>query len=255
MTTAFSCTVPQPDGGNQNLDIETGRSIIIIGANGSGKTRLGVYLENALTAQSVHRISAQKSLALNDNLSIISLERANNLLWYGTPDGSDVHKPGNRWGGKPATFPLSDFDALLQTLFAAHNRIASQHLEERRVRPDILVPTTQLDRLKTIWSELLPHRTLEVHEASIKVRSPQGHNGASYAGSEMSDGERAIFYMRGFGRNKSLDWAGNTAGDAVNCSGNHGYRPSSPPSPSFKRDEWRPPDLFTRYGPFSHESL
>lgn len=197
MTMAFSCTVPQPDGGIQNIAVATGCSIIIIGANGSGKTRLGVHLENAITAKSVHRLSAQKSLALNDNLSVISLEHANNMLWYGTPDGSDVNKPGSRWGGKPATFPLSDFDALLQTLFAAHNRIASQHLEERRVRPDIPVPTTQLDRLKTIWSELLSHRRLEVHEASIKVRLPQEHNGVSYPGSEMSDGERAIFYFLG----------------------------------------------------------
>lgn len=85
MTMAFSCTVPQPDGGIQNIAVETGCSIIIIGANGSGKTRLGVHLENAITAKSVHRLSAQKSLALNDNLSVISLERANNMLWYGTP--------------------------------------------------------------------------------------------------------------------------------------------------------------------------
>ena len=197
MTAQYFCSIPRPSGDQLNLLLETGRSIVIIGANGSGKTRLGVHIENGIQTQSVHRIAAQKSLALSDTLNIISLERADNFLRYGTPDGQEAHKLGSRWGGKPATHFLSDFDALLQALFAAHNRVASKHLQDRKATPDIPVPTTKLEQLKKIWDGLLPHRELEVQEASIKVLPALANDAGGYPGSEMSDGERAVFYFLG----------------------------------------------------------
>jgi len=192
---AYDFTIQRPVGGALKLTLEAGRSIIIIGANGSGKTRLGVHIESQLSAHPVHRIAAQKSLSLNDSINLISLERADHNLRFGHPEAAN--KQGHRWGNKPAIHFLSDFDALLQTLFAKHNEIASKHLQERKVDPNIPVPTTDLDKLKTIWDGLLPHRTLKIGSASIKVL-PQSANGATeYPGSEMSDGERAIFYFLG----------------------------------------------------------
>jgi len=195
--TQYKCTIPCLSGDPLDLLIETGRSMVIIGANGSGKTRLGVYIEAQIPAQSVQRISAQKSLTFNDSLSIISLERAENFLRYGTPDGQEAHKAGSRWGGKAATHFLSDFDALLQALFAAHNRVASTHLRDRKENPNIPVPTTKLEQLKTIWDRLLPHRTLDIHEASITILPSAVRGAMGYPASEMSDGERAIFYFLG----------------------------------------------------------
>ena len=46
-----------------------------------------------------------------------------------------------------------------------------------------------------IWERLLPHRKLQISGNNIEV-SGQGSY-AHYAASEMSDGERAIFYMIG----------------------------------------------------------
>ena len=59
------------------------------------------------------------------------------------------------------------------------------------------MPTTKLQQLKQIWDGLLPHRALQVSEASIKVTPQSANNPTSYDGSEMSDGERAIFYFLG----------------------------------------------------------
>lgn len=177
------------------LKVEAGRSIIIIGANGAGKTRLGVHLEDAM-ATNAHRIAAQKSLTLNDAVQLISLERAEKALRLGNPDGQPGHKAIQRWGRKPALHLLNDFDALQQTLFAEHNRVASEHLKQRKLNAATPIPTTKLENIKTIWDKLLPHRTLELFEATIKVR-PTGSTGDGYSGSEMSDGERAIFYFLG----------------------------------------------------------
>jgi ABC-type cobalamin/Fe3+-siderophores transport system ATPase subunit len=46
-------SIPKPGGVALPLAIETGHSTVIIGANGSGKTRLGVYLEERIPAKSV----------------------------------------------------------------------------------------------------------------------------------------------------------------------------------------------------------
>jgi len=184
-------------GGGALLSFEPGQSLIFVGANGSGKTRLGVYIEKMLPARAVQRVAAQKSLDLSDEISLVSLERADNTLRFGRSDGNPAMKDTIRWGSKPATHLLRDFDALLQTLFADHNRIATDHLRRRKATPDIPVPTTKLDQLKAIWEELLPHRSLEILEASLTVRPESSISLRSYPASNMSDGERAIFYFLG----------------------------------------------------------
>lgn len=191
-----NCAVPLTGSSTpMSLSVESGRSIIIIGSNGAGKTRLGVHLENGL-GKAVHRIAAQKSLTLNDRVELISLERAENSLRFGAPDGHTGHKLNNRWGSKPVIHLLNDFDALLQTLFAEHNRIASEHLKQRKIDPNTPIPVTKLERIKSIWDNLLPHRVLEISEATIRVK-PLAKEAESYSGSQMSDGERAIFYFLG----------------------------------------------------------
>jgi ABC-type oligopeptide transport system ATPase subunit len=197
MSPEYICDVPVFGGQKQKLSVATGTSVIIVGANGSGKTRLGVLLESQLPPQSVQRISAQKSLTLRDDLSIISLERADRFLRFGSPEATIAHKTPTRWGNKPATHMLNDFDALLQTLFSAHNRVASKHLKDRKTTPNIEVPVTKLEQLKLIWEQLLPHRVLEITESTIQVEPPGSNPSGRYPGSEMSDGERAIFYFLG----------------------------------------------------------
>jgi energy-coupling factor transporter ATP-binding protein EcfA2 len=198
MTITYSFNVPRPVSDQFAITLETGRSIVIIGANGSGKTRLGVYLEEQITPPTaVQRIAAHKSLSINANLNVISLERAENTLRFGRPDGSAGQRYNHRWGTNPAIHFLSDFDALLQSLFADHNRVATKHLEDRAINPCVPLPTTKLQRLKRIWDGLLPHRALQIFEASIKVIPKVGNASASYEGTQMSDGERAMFYFLG----------------------------------------------------------
>jgi type IV secretory pathway ATPase VirB11/archaellum biosynthesis ATPase len=71
-TIAYDFNIPRPTGGALKLTLEAGRSIIVIGANGSGKTRLGVPIEKELRAHPMHRIAAQKSLSINDSINLIS---------------------------------------------------------------------------------------------------------------------------------------------------------------------------------------
>lgn len=72
-----SVTVPTFNG-DVNIEISTASSIVLIGANGAGKTRLGVHLDKTLPTQGVevHRIGAHRTLNLNPKVIPPSLEIA-----------------------------------------------------------------------------------------------------------------------------------------------------------------------------------
>ena len=178
------------------MTVGSGESAIFVGANGSGKSRLGVYIEAIAAVEFVQRIAAQKDLSISDTIDLISFDRANNKLRFGNADhGVAQTKLTYRWRQSPATHMLSDYEALLQTLFADHNRVAIEYLRLRQNDSQIEPPFSRLNKLIEIWRELLPHRALEISDGALKVRSPA--ISTVYAGSQMSDGERAIFYFLG----------------------------------------------------------
>ena len=66
----------------QNLN-----NLLIIGANGAGKTRLGTWIEQNLSDSTIiHRISAQKALSLPEHATMKSLEQAEKELLWGRSD-------------------------------------------------------------------------------------------------------------------------------------------------------------------------
>lgn len=179
-----------------NIDITQGSSYVLIGANGSGKTRLGVLIETQLGSSSeVHRIPAHRSLTLNTTVQIPTLEIAENRRIYGTDQGSNIHRQNHRWQGRPATMLLSDFDHLMANLYAEENQTSVKHRQNHLCNPNAQPPSTNFDKLKEIWNSLLPHRTLLVLDGSLKVHSCDKQS--SYDAGELSDGERNIFYLIG----------------------------------------------------------
>lgn len=75
------------------LTLEAGKTTIIIGANGSGKTRLAVFLEEQLK-EKAHRIAAHRDLSLNPNVDKIPETKARQYLTYG--DSGDSVSISNR---------------------------------------------------------------------------------------------------------------------------------------------------------------
>lgn len=186
-----------PTENNINQTIDTTQSILFVGANGSGKTRLGTWIEiDSPQKKLVHRISAQKSLALPDSTTPQSIERAEKDLLFGSPDWSYQHKQ-NKWQKKPATTFLNDYQKLMVYLFSdeteenAKFKRACKESEER-VDP----PITKIDRVKELWETILPHRELIIGGLRIQTRV-KGQEDKIYNSSEMSDGERVIFYLIG----------------------------------------------------------
>ena len=189
-----SITLPRRDGANQT--ITTSRNLLFVGANGSGKTRLGAWLDiNSPDQVRVFRISAQKSLAMPDTTTPTSIDLAEQDLVFGSA-GAGSNK-AHRWQNKPATFFLNDFQKLMVFLFSdeteenAKFKVAQRH-SASKVEP----PLTRMDKLKQAWESILPHRELVVGGLRIQTQV-RGDASKIYNSSEMSDGERVIFYLIG----------------------------------------------------------
>jgi hypothetical protein len=91
---------------------------------------------------------------------------------------------------------LSDYETLLQALFGEETRESVKFRQAIKQGEMVEAPETCFDRLQGIWSNLLPHRKLVVLDAAVKI-DPTDGVGSRYDATELSDGERVIFYLIG----------------------------------------------------------
>jgi len=210
-------------------EVKSAGPIVIVGANGSGKSRLGWWIEEQDTAN-VHRVSAQKSLALPEEVHTWSLEKATETFTYGmtNPNTDWLRQNGKlsgRWGNHPVTHLLNDIEALMVLLHTeeyekllekkargngsdtqedpkpqADGNSSARHLDEPDPSGSAIKATnveeTKLDVITRMWAELFPHRKLVVGAGTINT-APSGAAGELYNAADMSDGERVALYLIG----------------------------------------------------------
>lgn len=190
---------------NEEIEVESGTSMVLLGANGSGKTRFGAKIEelndgkyskgNGTQELLVHRISAQKSLTISESISTRDLESSEKALYIGATT-EYANKLTNRFNQNPVTGLLNDYDNALSLLFAEGNaQLQKSHEEDVKAveqgteRPDPI--TTVIDKATKLWNELLPHRKIDLSGNGVHIE----FDNQRYHGKEMSDGERVILYM------------------------------------------------------------
>ena len=121
------------------------------------------------------------------------------MLRYGiaAPEIKLQHRIGHRWQKSPSTNLLNDFDYVIQALFAeqANTSLDAYKKQKNKEFKADDMKITKFDLLDQIWSRLLPHRQLHISGDDIRVSSYD--DCTRYNASEMSDGERAIFYLVG----------------------------------------------------------
>lgn len=198
-----SLKIKFPNDGEKEFNF--GKPIILLGANGAGKTRFSIKIEelndptfrNSNVEENIliHRIAAQKSLSIQDSISILDYESSKRSLFFGS-SYQNITKIDGRFKYQPATILLNDFNEVLSFLFAEENKELheahekdKQAIEEGKNRPDPI--TTIVERVTEIWNNLLPHRKITLIGNGIYVN----YDEKKYHGKEMSDGERVILYM------------------------------------------------------------
>lgn len=179
-------------------EVHTNGAVVIIGANGVGKTRLGTWLDlkSPFWEKSL-RISAQKSLTMPSSVQPRSIDEALNRFLLES-DSYNIHHKISKWRDeKSATYFLNDFDKLMEYLFSEEMDANAKytHLSRNSTQRED-PPITKLSILKNIWESLLPHRELIIGGAKVETKI-KGDEVNVYNSSEMSDGERVIFYLIG----------------------------------------------------------
>lgn len=184
-------------------------SVVIVGANGSGKTRLGAWLEfSSPQSPFVHRVGAQKALRFPDSISPVALEDAqsgfssgvnpnnfgNNRAYFTSLDG----RLGSKWSGDAATGMVDDYVPLLIYLVSEQYEVVLEYTQQAKNTSTYTPPSdTKLDRIKRIWEHVITHRQLIIKASIINVKPKNAPDITAYKASMMSDGERAAFYLIG----------------------------------------------------------
>lgn len=202
---AFTYWLPDEKGRKQKFET-TSNSIIIVGANGAGKSKLGAWIEKQ-DYSNVHRIGAQRNLNFQENITLKNYSQAEDLVFFGNADNTTSSyklEKTYRWGHKNenrfTTTLLNDFDDVLAALIALKNnendlfvRQCKEAEKQQINRP--CVPVTILDKLQDIWNEVLPQRQLSLEDSKFYASFDNNGNLVKYSANQMSDGERAVLYL------------------------------------------------------------
>ncbi len=197
---AFTYWLPDEHGSAQNHETNS-NSVIIIGANGSGKSKLGAWIEKQ-SFEKVHRISGQRDLNFSKNISLKSHFEAENLVFWGRAWAS--LEKFDRWNSAITdhytTTLLHDYEDVLAALIALENYEKEQYFDlcrnaekNHQVKPE--TPITAYDKLYRIWDSVLPERKLIIEDAKLYAETQNGGQAIRYSATEMSDGERAVLYL------------------------------------------------------------
>lgn len=198
-----------PDTNNNPTEHETdNNSIIIIGANGSGKSKLGAWMEMK-NQNNIHRVSAQRSLNFNEYITLKSMEQAEKQLFLGHETAKQGTKLSYRWSSNKMTNTLlSDYEYVLSILVAKNNLQENAFVNQCKlcetkgtVYPK--VPSTVIDAFKEIWREVFPQRDITFRDSKVMAifnkisgeGEDQKTESIKYKGIEMSDGERVALYL------------------------------------------------------------
>jgi len=202
---AFTYWLPNENGEKQDVTTDN-NAVIIIGANGSGKSKLGAWIEEQ-SFSDVHRIGGQRNLSFSEDLPLKNYAQAEALVFYGDANRYNQDfkmQKGNRWGwGMDRRFTtrlLNDFDDVLAALLALKNNENDKFVEQCRIAETTgsdkpIAPTTSVDKLKSIWETVLPQRKLDVEDSKFYAVLIQNGSEHKYSATEMSDGERAVLYL------------------------------------------------------------
>lgn len=188
------------DSGSPIKKTSASNSVIFIGANGSGKSRLGAWIEQQRPAL-VHRIVAQRNLNFNDNINLKSYQDSENLVLFGNMDPvNKMIKYGSLSDDPFTTYLSDDFNHILSALIAKSNLTTGEFVEsckqaEIAGNPHPPVPQTEIDKLHSIWKNIFPQRDLIYNNDCKFFSSIPGDPSTKYRASKMSDGERTALYF------------------------------------------------------------
>ena len=155
--------------------------IVLIGPNGSGKTRFGADIARR---QEADFIGALRNIALSEDIPMQPLARATRDL-----NNQMTERRSHHW------LLSNEINHLFSKLIAEDATSATKFRDSAASGQQPVLETTNLMQLKSIWHELFPGREIKFETYSPKVESRFTSNPIVYPAQQMSDGERVALYL------------------------------------------------------------
>ena len=170
--------IPKSNSGeHETISIE--KNMVIVGANGAGKTRFGSILEQKNNP--TKRISAQRYLQLYEVVQKQDYETAESQLRTVYKNQSPIQ-------------PQNDYQQVLISLFAEESRRNEDVVKSIKTK-GILEEKELIKSVKEsvvdVWNFVFPYITLKLEKDRVRAVNEKNE----FSGAEMSDGEKVGLYL------------------------------------------------------------
>jgi ABC-type cobalamin/Fe3+-siderophores transport system ATPase subunit len=155
--------------------------IVIIGANGSGKT---TYANQLAKNQNSEWIGATRNLQFSDNIPMQTHEAAIR----------DVNHLKNTQRNQPWALS-NELSQLLTKLKAEDSESAVKYRDSSFISLGVKPELTKIVKLRNIWNSIFPQREIDLSTYSPKVKAHHRNNIPEFGISRMSGGERVALYL------------------------------------------------------------
>ena len=155
-------------------------NIVIIGANGSGKSSFSRKSRDVL-GNNIVIIASQKIFSFKPIESLSLSNKYRQELW-------SYQKQDKLYKSEIPNYQIGeDLVTVVRALFEEKNELANDYYEGKvKFRKE-----STLEKVINLWNTILIHRTLEIEKGDIHVLTPEG---SKYPFMSLSDGEKAVFY-------------------------------------------------------------
>lgn len=156
-------------------------NILIIGANGSGKSSLARHLQVKFI-HNINIISAQCLLNYSPSKIIPASSEIENLMI--------IHEKDNHTENKDIfeNTISPNMNQLISALIAEHTKCTQDYYNTDSKKQSLLTRTIE------IWSELIEYRQIFLDNTQLLIKMTINEEHLLYSFNDLSDGEKAIFY-------------------------------------------------------------
>lgn len=166
---------------NSSIALDT-KVLVVIGANGAGKSSFGKDLTERYTEQAEY-VSGMHSLFLSTQNEVLV-------------ETSEISHLQELIAKRLFTPRLSAYEKLILKLQNEEFDVAVDYKEACKTHPELKPPLTKIDTIQTIWEKMFPQNRLVRKSGFIEITSAS-RNGEVYTPERMSDGEKIVFYLIG----------------------------------------------------------
>lgn len=171
---------PQPDGSRLAVE-DSARQVVVVGANGSGKSRFTSYMAHE---------AGDKAYTLSALTAIF--DRTHHTTYSHLIDRLYTQTVPN---GILRTEETSQFDRTLTLIMHDEMLNLISYKLQLRENPEARLQATRLDTVINIWEEVFPGNRVLIESGQLLfTRDGDGEDEPGYSPSRLSAGEKAVLY-------------------------------------------------------------